>query len=680
MAGFYISKKITLFSLLLLCWLPCVSVAQVSLGDFIALRDFYNNTGGPNWTNQTGWSTINTTATPATVNSTWYGLTVTGNRVRRLEITNNNLNGTLSNNISLLTGLTRLVLINEPNLTGTLPNGIGNLTALTDLRINLTGMQGSLPNEIGNLTNLIFFFLIDNDFSGEIPEGISNWTNLVSFIIPFNNFSGSFPFANLSNLSNLTEFRIEGNQFTNGINEIVDALSNFPVLTEFLAYDNNLSGTIPASIANITSLTDIQLNNNQLTGTIPAELGTLPNLRTLYLNNNNLSGTIPAELGNITTLQELRLENNLLEGEIPTELGNLNDLQLLTLGNNQLTGEVPTSLQNLANLATLGLNDNQLINLPDLSALPLTALQVENNLFTFADLEPNNLALNLPTSSYAPQNTSIDLNNDEIVLDEGDTLVLTAIEGGTNTQFEWRVRNQPNPIFTQTGNPDFELSAFSLATAGEYYCVISNALLPALTLESQSASVVLGQVLAPQDLQATADQRTQIDIAWLDISNSEDGYLLERSESNAFNFSEAFNLPANSTNYTDTQITPNITYFYRVQALSNVGIDSEYSNLQGTSISPIINALGEEFEASTQVYPNPTEDFLHLKLTHAYQGELSIALVSAEGKTLKSEKIYKTQKNYEAVLDLNLLADGQYYLKISGKDFSITKTIIKNAK
>ncbi len=59
-------------------------------------------------------------------------------------------------------------------------------------------------------------------------------------------------------------------------------------------------------------------------------------VRELLLNDNNLGGTLPASLGNLSSLQTLWLQNNNLSGSIPPELGNLNSIQRLYLSHNSL--------------------------------------------------------------------------------------------------------------------------------------------------------------------------------------------------------------------------------------------------------------------------------------------------------------------------------------------------------
>ncbi len=124
--------------------------------------------------------------------------------------------------------------------------------------------------------------------------------------------------------------------------------------------NNNLNGTLPASLGNLANLTRLELNNNNLTGEIPTAIGQLTNLSILNLSTNQLTGAIPPELGNVTNLQELRLGINELSGELPTGLGGLSNLDLLDFGDNNLTGTVPADFGTFAALRYLYLNDNQL--------------------------------------------------------------------------------------------------------------------------------------------------------------------------------------------------------------------------------------------------------------------------------------------------------------------------------
>ncbi|HXE89395.1 MAG TPA: fibronectin type III domain-containing protein [Terriglobales bacterium] len=101
---------------------------------------------------------------------------------------------------------------------------------------------------------------------------------------------------------------------------------------------------------------------------------------------------------------------------------------------------------------------------------------------------------------------------------------------------------------------------------------------------------------APSGLLAAGTSSSQIDLAWTDNSDNEDGFRVERCTGTAAfcdaspgNFSQIVQLPANSNAYSDTGLSASTTFAYRVRAFNGAG-DSGYSNTA---------------EASTQAPPPP---------------------------------------------------------------------------
>lgn len=171
-----------------------------------------------------------------------------------------------------------------------------------------------------------------------------------------NNLVGTIP-ATLGNLTSLWQLSLTSNQLSG---EIPSSFGNLSNLVSLSLFSNQLTGSIPGSLANLPNLSSITLSFNQLTGEIPASLGSLTKLISLSLNNNKLSGEIPSSLGNLTKLTGLGLYNNKLSGPIPSSLGNLVNLQALALYNNELTGEIPDELGNLINLDRFYADHNKL--------------------------------------------------------------------------------------------------------------------------------------------------------------------------------------------------------------------------------------------------------------------------------------------------------------------------------
>ncbi|CAM9199689.1 unnamed protein product, partial [Ectocarpus sp. 12 AP-2014] len=212
-------------------------------GDREALLTLYNETGGPEWTDNDGW------ATNSSDMNSWYGLSIneTGSYVSRVSLEKNNLQGDLPPEIGNLTAVEDIYLgINS--LTGPIPPELGKLQNLEVLDLNTNFLTGSIPKELGDLAVLEQLYLFGNDLYGEIPPQLGN----------------------LEQLGNL------------------------------LLHDNHLTGGIPTSLGNLTWMTALNLADNRLSGEIPEEIGQLVVRGSLYwvlwLQNNYLSGEVPDDI------------------------------------------------------------------------------------------------------------------------------------------------------------------------------------------------------------------------------------------------------------------------------------------------------------------------------------------------------------------------------------------------
>jgi hypothetical protein len=65
----------------------CDTVSDIPPAECSALKDIYENTGGSNWTNKTGWGTSASACS-------WHGVTCTSGHVTSISLGNNNLTGT----------------------------------------------------------------------------------------------------------------------------------------------------------------------------------------------------------------------------------------------------------------------------------------------------------------------------------------------------------------------------------------------------------------------------------------------------------------------------------------------------------------------------------------------------------------------------------------------------------
>ena len=128
---------------------------------------------------------------PSDTVSEWFGVTVEGGRVTKLDWQKYRirepLTGTIPAEIGALDGLIELSL-NHNLICGHLPSEIGRLTSLIGLSLSNNCLEGPLPAELGALTALHTLYLEDNNFTGEIPSTLANLTNLNSLSLHDNNF------------------------------------------------------------------------------------------------------------------------------------------------------------------------------------------------------------------------------------------------------------------------------------------------------------------------------------------------------------------------------------------------------------------------------------------------------------------------------------------------------------
>ena len=223
------------------------------------LVEFYEDTDGPNWDDDTDW------LSHAPLDD-WRGVDTADGRVTVLELPSNSLSGAIPPVVGDLTGLEALDLSSN-GLTGEIPAALESLTALGTLDLSGNGLRGEIPSDLGDLTALTTLDLSANDLGGGIPSELGKLTNLQVLYLASNNLNRPIP-AELGNLTKLTELDLS---------------------------DNRLSGSIPTELGKLANLQALDLSGNSLRGAIPEGLGRLAKLEAVYLDGNNLNrGCIPA--------------------------------------------------------------------------------------------------------------------------------------------------------------------------------------------------------------------------------------------------------------------------------------------------------------------------------------------------------------------------------------------------
>ena len=242
---------------------PCLDEAAIqnvccTHPDFTALAALYNSTDGDNWTSNTGWLQD---CDPCGVSSgtSWQGIECAGgiNRVTGINLTNN-------------------------NLIGTIPPEIGNFPNLINLILN-DNQLSEIPDEIGNLPLIESVSLQECQLSGRVPSSICNLTNLQTLNLSFNNLEGPLPEC-LPSLTNLNNFLVVHNSLTGPLPEFGSGQTNLSFL---LLDNNNFSGTLPISYGDLTAIGLIDISNNDITGYWPQSYNNLCSMISLFNSDNN---------------------------------------------------------------------------------------------------------------------------------------------------------------------------------------------------------------------------------------------------------------------------------------------------------------------------------------------------------------------------------------------------------
>jgi hypothetical protein len=182
--------------------------------DFAAMMSFYNDTGGTQWSNKTGWQN-GANGTDCNV-CNWFGVRCNAiGRVSAINLPSNNVTSSgLPADLANLHYLTELRLYNN-KISGNVPSVIMQLTKLMTLDLGRNLLVGNIPSSLGNIASLKNLYLDNNQLSGSLPLSITT-LNLSLIYLNDNNLSGCFPASYVTFCSKAYNFA--GNtQLANGV-------------------------------------------------------------------------------------------------------------------------------------------------------------------------------------------------------------------------------------------------------------------------------------------------------------------------------------------------------------------------------------------------------------------------------------------------------------------------------
>ncbi len=225
----------------------------------------------------------------------------------------------------------------------------------------------------------------------------------------------------------------------------------------------------------------LNLNFNNLTGNIPPSFCNLSELSYAALGGNSIT-SIPEDIGQLQTLYFLSLGFNLLT-DVPLSIGNFGIvMNAISLNNNMLSGIIPDTLLRLnPGVSSLDLNNNQFDSLPPPvpGITPIGHLRIYGNRLHFDDIEAWMSYPFYPASDfeYSPQDSVCEAI-DTIIM-PGSSITFSSKVGGSANTYKW-YRN--GTLLSVGPDPMLTLNNVNASHSGNYCCVITNSLVPGLTL------------------------------------------------------------------------------------------------------------------------------------------------------------------------------------------------------
>lgn len=234
------------------------------------------------------------------------------------------------------------------------------------------------------------------------------------------------------------------------------------------------------------------------------------------------------------------------------------------------------------------------------SAISITAPTLDQNLTgdSVFNVEYNIGTTGLPASLYYSENNGVDW-------------ILIGELVNTDNSYAWTVPN----ISTNQAKLKISLTKISGAfppvftthyNVSEKFKIFKKSiLLPILPIEPVfpvfpiDPGLFLVKPNPPADLIAGAISSSKIEIKWVDKSNNELGFRIERmTEGGAF--SEIAGVAKNTTSFIDTNLNPETTYFYRLLAYNSIG-ESAFSNTASTKTDALVPEDEVEEEAAKPI-------------------------------------------------------------------------------
>ena len=144
--------------------------------------------------------------------------------VSNLDLSSNNLNGSMCTEIGGLKGLTH-IKFDGNQLSGQFPKEIANAQNLTHINLSNNKIFGSIPSQIKHVRLLEELILSSNQFTNTLPSDFRSLVHMKTLNLSNNSLTGDDISTILNELVNLRSLNISRNLFEGKI-EVLDNIAN----------------------------------------------------------------------------------------------------------------------------------------------------------------------------------------------------------------------------------------------------------------------------------------------------------------------------------------------------------------------------------------------------------------------------------------------------------------------
>lgn len=178
----------------------------------------------------------------------------------------------------------------------------------------------------------------------------------------------------------------------------------------------------------------------------------------------------------------------------------------------------------------------------------------------------------------------------------------------------------------------------------------------------------------PRNLVLELISLEQINLAWVDDSDNEDGFVIERSIGDNSNYLLLDSLGSDIISYQDLTLGEPNVYFYRIKAY-NTGGESPYS-IEANESSLVLNTLND-INSKISFYPNPSSGIFQLKISNdiSYK-DVKLKVFDIIGNVVSPQLI--SIDNGTITIDITNQSDGIYFLRVPVDRKIITLKAIKS--